>query len=103
LIKRCFSVAALAWMVVLLPVPEALGQSWRMLVHEADTFAYLQVRTHTADQQSAGWRGQGFNDAAWNRGAGGIGFGDGDDPTIIPQEYSVYLRKRFPADNSKRS
>ena len=84
-------------MVVLLPVPEAVGQSWRMLVHEADTFAYLPVRTNTADQQAAGWRGEGFNDAAWKRGAGGIGFGDGDDRTIIPQGNSVYLRKWFQA------
>ncbi|REJ80143.1 MAG: T9SS C-terminal target domain-containing protein [Bacteroidetes bacterium] len=41
------------------------------------------------------WRNLGFNDASWSSGQGGIGFGDGDDATVIPQTISVMMRRSF--------
>jgi len=41
------------------------------------------------------WKTTVFNDGAWNSGAGGIGYGDGDDNTVIGNTISLYLRKTF--------
>jgi hypothetical protein len=48
------------------------------------------------------WRDITFNDASWATGNGGIGYGDGDDSTVIAPVYSVFMRKSFyVADTSK--
>lgn len=48
------------------------------------------------------WRNLSFNDASWPSGPGGIGFGDGDDQTIISQGRVVLMRKTFTiADTSQ--
>jgi len=50
----------------------------------------------------ADWRTPLFNDAPWASGMGGIGYGDGDDSTIIAPTLSLYMRKTFTiADTSK--
>ncbi len=50
------------------------------------------------------WKKPTFNDAAWLTGQGGIGYGDGDDSTIIPNTISLYMRMAFNiADTSKIS
>ena len=41
------------------------------------------------------WRMINFDDSSWQSGQGGIGYGDGDDNTIIPSTISLYLRKTF--------
>lgn len=38
------------------------------------------------------WREITFNDASWNSGQGGIGYGDGDDSTVITPTISLYMR-----------
>ncbi|MBL7765770.1 MAG: CotH kinase family protein [Chitinophagaceae bacterium] len=44
----------------------------------------------------SGWTLPTFNDASWSSGIGGMGFGDGDDNTLIPtSNVSVYMRKSF--------
>src|SRR5207237_1951507 len=48
------------------------------------------------------WRDISFNDAGWSTGIGGIGYGDGDDSTVIAPTTSLYMRKSFTvADTSK--
>ena len=43
-----------------------------------------------------GWTAPGFNDAAWSTGNGGMGYGDGDDLTVVPTNTrSVYMRRAF--------
>lgn len=50
------------------------------------------------------WKKPSFNDASWLSGPGGIGYGDGDDSTIIGNTFSVYLRMAFNiTDTSKIS
>ena len=46
-------------------------------------------------EPGAGWKSLTFNDAAWQQGPGGIGYGDGDDNTVIGSCISVYLRRKF--------
>jgi hypothetical protein len=41
------------------------------------------------------WRDVSFNDASWSTGAGGIGYGDGDDATVIPNTTAVFMRYSF--------
>ncbi|MBK7174019.1 MAG: CotH kinase family protein [Bacteroidales bacterium] len=41
------------------------------------------------------WKENNFPAAGWLEGPGGIGYGDGDDGTVIPPTISVYMRKTF--------
>lgn len=44
----------------------------------------------------AGWTQTAFNDASWTSGTGGMGYGDGDDNTVIPNpSTTVYMRRSF--------
>lgn len=43
----------------------------------------------------ANWNTNSFNDASWINGQGGIGYGDGDDNTVISSSISLYVRKSF--------
>lgn len=46
-------------------------------------------------EPDSNWRKPTFNDASWLTGQGGIGYGDGDDSTIISPSASVYMRQTF--------
>jgi hypothetical protein len=64
---------------------------WESCVVENQTWKYF---TPSAD--IPGWQLTTFNDASWPSGQGGMGFGDGDDLTIIPTTaVCVYMRKTF--------
>lgn len=47
----------------------------------------------------ASWNQPGFNDSAWRSGAGQLGYGDGDETTVLtrtsPSQTSVYFRKKI--------
>ena len=66
---------------------------WESLVN-ADGFWKYTVPLWEPDSN---WRRlSGFNDALWYSGAGGIGYGDGDDLTILSAPMnSVFIRKVF--------
>ena len=64
---------------------------WETAVFDNDIWKYL-VGT---SEPSANWRQISFNDASWPQGQGGIGYGDGDDNTVIASTVSLYLRKSF--------
>lgn len=64
----------------------AAGSSWR----------YLADGTHPA-----GWTTTAFNDGAWSTGAAELGYGDGDEATVIPRQgLSAVFRRDFDADPS---
>jgi hypothetical protein len=66
-----------------------------VLVDEGDTVSYFRGST----APPASWNTRGFNDAGWSRGDLGIGYGDGDDATILTDMednyVSVYCRMVF--------
>jgi hypothetical protein len=64
---------------------------WETVIFNNDTWRYF-VGTSEPD---ANWRSLAFEDAGWAQGPGGIGYGDNDDNTIIPQSTSVFLRHKF--------
>ena len=71
---------------------------WETLVYAEDEWRYL-VPSSEPDEN---WKKSGFDDSAWSKGQGGIGYGDGDDRTIISQTISLYMRRSFTLDNTAR-
>ncbi len=64
---------------------------WETVIIPDDQWAY-----HTGQSgPGTDWYSLTFNDQSWPRGPGGIGYGDGDDMTIIEPVISLYLRKTF--------
>lgn len=71
---------------------------WEKAISATDIWKYNSVAPGN------NWAETGYDDSAWQQGQGGIGFGDGDDNTIVPPAYSVYMRKTFTvSDTSKIS
>jgi hypothetical protein len=64
---------------------------WETAVYNTDIWKYFPGTS----EPDVNWRSLSFNDSPWSQGSGGIGYGDGDDNTIIPSCTSVYLRIRF--------
>jgi hypothetical protein len=67
------------------------GSSWRYLANGSN--------------QGTAWRAGGFDDAAWPQGNAELGYGDGDEATVVPfgpnanQKYvTTYFRRQFSAD-----
>ncbi len=88
-------------LLLVLHLPAALAQSvdhWETVVKADDTWNYFVGNS----EPPATWVDPGFDATSWSSGKGGLGYGDGDDETIIPQTSSVYIRKSFTiADKSK--
>jgi hypothetical protein len=75
------------------------GGHWETAVNATDTWKY---RANTTAPPDTNWRNLSFNDNTWSSGAGGIGYGDGDDNTTISLCVSLYMRKTFTiTDTSK--
>ncbi|MCA9262595.1 MAG: lamin tail domain-containing protein [Planctomycetales bacterium] len=78
-----------------LTIPEGQGGMWTFganvalpdgsstepttLITLGDTWRYLDDAT----DQGTAWRNPGFNDSSWAQGTGQLGYGDGDESTII--------------------
>ncbi|MEZ5015270.1 MAG: lamin tail domain-containing protein [Chitinophagales bacterium] len=69
----------------------AVSDHWESAVYSTDIWKYF-VGT---SEPPADWKSIGFDDAAWLSGMGGMGYGDGDDGTIIPSTRSVFMRQPF--------
>lgn len=64
---------------------------WESLVLENNSWKYTVPTGNIA-----GWMNTGFSDAAWSTGNGGIGYGDADDGTTVPNPTTtVYARRTF--------
>ena len=73
---------------------------WETAVYEDNTWSYL-VPTAEPDTN---WRAVSFNAGLWLTGPGGIGYGDGDDNTVLATCTSLYMRTSFNiSDTSKIS
>ncbi len=65
---------------------------WESVVKDISVWRYI-VPTAPVDST---WAQLGFDDSAWLLGAGGIGYGDGDDGTVLsPPLSSVFMRHEF--------
>jgi len=73
----------------------ATGQEidhWETVFYEGADFFYL---TNNDGIATDNWRELQFDDTSWKTGAGGIGYGDNDDQTVINQCISVFMRTKF--------
>ncbi|MEZ5023838.1 MAG: metallophosphoesterase family protein [Chitinophagales bacterium] len=53
------------------------------------------------NEPSGSWENTGYNDAAWNSGNAQLGYGDGDETTILNNTaYTLYFRKSFNVNNA---
>ena len=75
------------------------GPTTVRVIAVGDTWRYLKGTA----APPAGWNLITFNDGAWLSGPTGIGYGDADDATVIPDMqnnyWSVYTRKTFTVDD----
>jgi len=66
--------------------------TFRNFIQQGDNAKYIVPNSAT----STAWRMLDFDDSDWQNGATGIGYGDGDDETIVPNGIrSVFLRQKF--------
>lgn len=69
---------------------------WNTIISKGDEWKYILPTTEPATN----WRFNDFNDASWQTGKSGFGFGDDDDNTKIPTTAKcVFLRKKFTVDD----
>ena len=64
---------------------------WETVVYETDTWDYMLGFS----APPVNWKDTNFVSSAWQNGAGGIGYADGDDNTVIPAVTSLYMRLNF--------
>jgi len=68
-----------------------LPENWSCPAVEGDQWQYVVPTPPFADD----WRLPGFDASSWFTGAGGFGYGDNDDVTIVPNADCIFLRKEF--------
>ncbi len=78
----------------LISVLSGYGQTdhWETVFYADTLFRYS---TSNDGEPPANWRETSFDDHLWQEGRGGIGYGDGDDNTVIPQCNALYYRITF--------
>ncbi len=83
----------LYFMLAILPFQLLGGEidHWETIVGSGSNCRYL-VPVIDVDIQ---WTSPGFDDSSWNSGPGGVGYGDGDDGSVINPSLSVYCRYHF--------
>ncbi|MEN8219379.1 MAG: hypothetical protein ABFS56_24095 [Pseudomonadota bacterium] len=70
-----------------LPVFISSGSTWKYQDDSVDIY-----------QQNPGWKGIAFVDSSWNSGAAQLGYGDGDESTVVGytgNKYASYFRHSF--------
>ena len=72
------------------------------LIDKRSVWTYLD----NGSNQGTAWRAASFNDATWASGAGQLGYGDGDEATVVrfgpnasTKYTTTYFRKAIPVDN----
>src|SRR6266496_4393275 len=91
MMKRIFPpsrIVPTACLALLLAAARGLGAD--SLITSGATWKYLD----TGVDPGTAWRGPGFDDSSWASGAAQLGFGDGDEVTVIRSGIvTAYFRK----------
>ena len=84
--------------VVSITVTNPPGAFTNVLIGSNSVWRYLD----DGSDQNTAWRALGFNDAAWPSGAAQLGFGDGDETTLIANngQVTTYFRQKFILGNA---
>ncbi len=81
--------------------PPVAPPATQQLIPVGSTWRYLAQATAA----SSAWATLGFNDAGWPAGAAELGFGDGDEATVVPggptatRFATIYFRRSFVVDD----
>ena len=78
--------------------PTAQAQTTVVLVSQGTTWKYLDNGSNQGTAQGTAWSAAGFNDAAWATGAAQLGYGEGDEATVIsfgPDANNKYITSYF--------
>jgi len=67
------------------------GVFWHTIVNKGDIWRYLVPGSSQGDE----WKNSINATIAWDTGESGIGYGDGDDSTVISGAVSVYMQTSF--------
>lgn len=86
MLRFIFTFSIFIWSVTAYP-----QNHWEAIVLASDNWQYLPATS----APPSGWNQPVFDASSWQTGPGGIGYGDGDDATIIPAINSVYLLRTF--------
>ena len=87
----------LAIAVVVRPGGEGSAPPTEDLVEFGDRWSYLD----DGSNQGSGWREPGFDDSSWATGRGELGYGDGDETTVVAsggsgnRHITTYFRRDF--------
>jgi hypothetical protein len=75
----------------------------QIIIPQGANWKYLDDGTN----QNTAWYGQNFNDSSWSQGAAQLGYGDGDESTVISygnsssnKHITYYFRKSFNISNA---
>jgi hypothetical protein len=69
---------------------------WESIILASNQWNYLPATSAPPSD----WNLTDFNDSAWSKGPGGIGYGDADDATVISPVNSLYLRYSFQVNDT---
>lgn len=69
--------------------------NWNTIISKGDEWKYLVP----SSEPTANWRLNTFEDASWQSGKSGFGFGDNDDETVVAVNRSIFMRKKFTVGN----
>ncbi len=90
--KKIYSFFILALLICKICVGQTASiDHWETIILSNQIWKYFIGNT----EPDADWRKLTFIDSTWLSGEGGIGYGDGDDRTIIEPTISLYLRMKF--------
>jgi hypothetical protein len=91
--RRGSGLSGLVLAASLLATP-SLGRADVTLIPTGSTFRYLD----NGSNQGTAWRATGFSDASWASGAAQLGYGDGDEATVVsygPSSTNRYITTYF--------
>lgn len=72
--------------------PNSVIDHWETALYDADEWQYILG----TNPPPSDWNSITFDASTWSTGAGGFGYGDNDDATVVPNgTISVYYRQRF--------
>lgn len=75
---------------------EVLTEYWETVVRNGDSTRYLIPQSAVSNE----WVNKNFDDSGWSDGTFGLGYGDGDDATVVDNgTLSVFSRTTFTIDD----
>jgi len=100
--RKVVSVFAMVAAALMAAGLQAMAQT-TTLVSTGSVWKYLD----NGSDQGTAWRGTSFNDGTWSSGAAQLGFGDGDETTVLKQtnnagltNITYYFRRTFNVDDA---